>query len=461
MKKIFVLLVTVLFIVAGVSGAQSQGPYRGPTIVVPPPPGGVKALSAMPEIIRQYYEADPVERRVALESYPSAPRVGVIRIPVLLIEFPDQKHSLSVPEIQEIFDRVTEYFEWASYGQVHLEYEILTGGWLMAPHESSRYYGGWYDYPDNVPGLVEWGLKEADTRGVDFRPYGNGDRFGDAVAVIQAGVSEDTPVQGAGYSWKLYSDVYVDGIEFRYFHTTPEWRAPGCPIPMGVLAHEGAHDLWFWWDLYAPEGQGFGLGPWSLMSGGVWNGDPMGESPAFADPFHTVSVMGWVKPMWITSPSDVQLKAYEEGPNVVGLRLNDAEILFGINVTPADYDAALPAWGLLWFHVDQSVEGQHFNGRTDQPKCSWYRHYMVSVVQADGQFELEREIHGKYGPQGDPFPGSTGRREFRSSGAPPTTGSFRDCTSAFNIFEISDPGEVITFRVITYRIYLPLAVKSR
>jgi hypothetical protein len=76
-------------------------------------------------------------------------------------------------------------------------------------------------------------------------------------------------------------------------------------------------------------------------------------------------------------------------------------------------DIALPGQGTLIWHVDDNVSGndnQWYPGHTSSG------HYQVALEQADGLWEIEKNLDA--GDAGDPYPGSTGNRFFNVGTTP-------------------------------------------
>src|SRR3989449_7728085 len=93
------------------------------------------------------------------------------------------------------------------------------------------------------------------------------------------------------------------------------------------------------------------------MSQGAWNGAPRGSSPAMFSAWSKIR-LGWLTPMSgpIDFAADAPIPAIETHafayrlPTVV----SPSEYFLIENREPIDFDAALPAHGLLIWHVDDS-----------------------------------------------------------------------------------------------------------
>ena len=83
-----------------------------------------------------------------------------------------------------------------------------------------------------------------------------------------------------GHRWGLAGSVpapTLDGkIVGRSYAQFGEWHCstgnpPGHEATIGIMAHELGHDLGLL-DLYDTDGSSQGIGQWSIMAGGSWNG---------------------------------------------------------------------------------------------------------------------------------------------------------------------------------------------
>lgn len=459
---IIFLIITVFMIESTrIKALKAQDGYQGPTLIAPPPPESVKTLTltTMSKDVQIYYLTDPVERMAAIQELSREPHFGTVRVPIVCVEFPDKEHELSTLEVQEIYDELTKYFSWISYGQVEVVFNACIGGqWFTTLHEFAYYRSV---YPANMQGLVEWVIKEAD-KSVDFSPFGNGDASG-VVGVITAGSQDTAPLSGiVGHAWVLPNPVIADGVEFSHYHSVTEFfkeSGRSYPIPLGVAAHEAGHNLWGWWDLYDPNGGGIGY--WSLMSYGAWGGSSPGSTPTNLDPWHKYW-MGWLEPNWVEATTRINLLPYEKEPQAVGLRLNNSEYFLGVNYQPLDYDRSLgEAAGLVLFHINEDSIGQVFEGDPAAPKCVWPRPYMVMVEEADGVYDLLTRYVQPYWHRSDTFPGSTHTTRLFADdpGNRPNLATYQNCGSLFEIFGVELVNNEITFTIIKrplpYQFFFP------
>ncbi len=210
------------------------------------------------------------------------PVLGIIRVLVIAVAFPDVKPSMSIDGIkQEWFGTVPAYYHEISLGKLTIQGDVF--GWYTLPHPES-YYGrdckgindpdcsgtnqSWKIVNDTVP------LAEKD---VNFSNY-------DYYVFIHSGSGQETSLKQSD----IWSVTYFDeSIETKSkmltrFSIVSELEAQP-NVPNGVWCVEFAHDLGVP-DLYdttnGPNNGKTILGPWDLMDKGSWNGDPPGSLPA-------------------------------------------------------------------------------------------------------------------------------------------------------------------------------------
>ena len=218
------------------------------------------------------------------------------------------------------------------------------------------------------------------------------------------------------------------------FTYDPEYMVNPSDQTMGVYCHEIGHTFFGLPDLYDLDGSSYGVGNWSLMSYGSWNGPPIyipwlgysiadGSSPAWPDAWSRVQ-MGFETPLQFQGNLPIFLFPPVEtlphaGIGMVKLdspNLGTEEYFLVENRQRLGYDAFLPGDGLLIWHIDEEKwnlwEGNNYEC-TASPCCggqcpTW--HPLVTLEQADGRLDLELYVNP--GDTGDPFPGSSNNRSF-------------------------------------------------
>lgn len=377
---------------------------------------GVNAPSVLPDGMKPYTPQSP-------------PKANFNAI-VILIDFSDNTSQVTATQFDNLIfgtgtGTVRDYYDEVSYGNLTIVTVNLPGslGWLRAPQTYSYYVNGqngFGSYPQNAQKLAEDAVALADPL-VDFSVYdNNNDGYVDALFIVHAGPGAEFTGSNNdiwSHKWSMSSPQSVDGVFAYTYSMEPEyWQTPG-DMTCGVFVHEMGHSVFGLPDLYDRDYSSNGLGRWSLMAGGSWNGY-LGNSPAHPDAWCRVQ-MGYVTPTNIqTDTTGVTIPEIENNPTIFRLWTNGAtgtsEYFLVENRQQTGYDSALPSEGLLIYHIDESVSSQ--NDNEWYPGYTSYGHYLVALEQADGLWELEKDIDS--GDSGDPFPGSTTNRTFDSFSVP-------------------------------------------
>jgi M6 family metalloprotease-like protein len=346
----------------------------------------------------------------------------------ILVDFSDNTSSVSASYFDNLLfgtgtGTLRDYWEEATYGNLTVVTVDLPSstGWLRAPNSYSYYVNGYYgfgSYPQNAQRLAEDAVNLADPY-VDFSDYDNdSDGYVDALFIIHAD-------QGAEYTgstndiwshkWSTHDVPYVDGVYAYIYSMEPEyWASPG-DMTCGVYAHEMGHAVFGLPDLYDYDYDSEGLGDWSLMAGGSWNG-PLGASPSHPDAYCRI-LTGAVTATNLTSNlMGATIPAVENTPTIYRLWTNGAggsEYFMVENRRQTGYDSYLDGQGLMIYHVDETQDG---NDNQWYPGHTSYGNYEVALEQADGDWDLEK--YNNDGDSGDPYPGSSTNRTFDKNSTP-------------------------------------------
>lgn len=255
-----------------------------------------------------------------------------------------------------------------------------------------------------------------------------------------------------GHRWGLTGAVSaptLDGkIVGRTYAQFGEWHcslnnAPGHEATIGIMAHELGHDLGLP-DLYDTDGSSRGVGSWSIMAGGSWNGVARpGDSPAHFDPWSKY-FQGWISPTTVAGTlANQTISASATAPQFFQLlpgTPSSGEYYLIENRQRFNYDAVVPGTGLLIWHIDASKSSNDAECFPGGPSCA-ASHYKVAVVPADNLFQLERNQNS--GDPGDPWPGSSGNAGFTGASLP-NSNLYSGVASGVSVTAISASGTVVT-----------------
>ncbi|WP_226643635.1 M6 family metalloprotease domain-containing protein [Mesobacillus subterraneus] len=201
------------------------------------------------------------------------------------------------------------------------------------------------------------------------------------------------------------------------------------PAQTGVYAHEFGHALGlpdFYDTVYSSEG----VGNYSMMAGGSWMRYPnksaySGNSPTHFDPFSKI-FLGWAEPIEVTPESGVQeitlpaANAADADNGIVKMEVpgsNGTEYFLFENMQQEGFNKGMvrqgeDAHGLVAWHVDENVINLYqtagfrpnnvenwmnkrfqFNQSQTANNGEVVTHYGLSVLQADGKYDLERNLN--------------------------------------------------------------------
>lgn len=464
--SVFILCITSLF---ASGGAAKQGPI----IPMPLHPDMIEELRATGELKKvaqawKVFNAQAALHSITMPAEPVTSGSGI----AILVDFSDNKadtfHHPPAAYDTLLFSvglkktgSMKDFYIENSYGQFEFSGEV-------SPYPSSgrawHRLAGSYDYWSEYYGfehsqeLAEEAVKAADPY-VDFASFDNdgpdgipnsGDDDGaiDAVYVVHAGPGYEE--NHCGRIWSHMSVTYYETndasanggkIRLERYSVQPEEHCYGSLINIGVFAHEYGHILGLP-DLYDYDYDSRGVGRWSLMAAGSWNGG--GASPAHFDAW-CKSKLGWVQPVRVTDYKiNAELAAVEFTPVVYRLWTDGDTVgrqyfLVENRRKLGLFDAKLPGEGLLVYHVDEAKRNN--NNQYIPGEHSAYHHYRVAVEQADGKFDLERNLSS--GDPGDPFPGTWRRREFYTHLPYPTSRDYFEEDTRVGVLDITDSDSVI------------------
>jgi immune inhibitor A len=280
-------------------------------------------------------------------------------------------------------------------------------------------------------------------------------------ADVHAGMS-----QGAWINKTVAEDMTYDGVLVNNYNIQPgiggnvagynlatggyedALKQGPYPAQTGVYAHEFGHALGlpdFYDTLYTSEG----VGNYSMMAGGSWMRYPnapaySGNSPTHFDPFSKI-FLGWAEPIEVTPASGIQkitLPAINKAGadnGIVKMEVpgsNGTEYFLFENIQQDGFNKGLirqgvDSKGLVAWHVDENIiklyqsagfrpnnvenwmnKRFQYNQSAVAADGTVVTHYGLSVLQADGNYDLEKYVNR--GDSGDFF--KTGNKLTPNSG---------------------------------------------
>lgn len=365
--------------------------------------------SGIPEELRHY------SRRVKAVS-------GIVKNLVVPFKFSDHR-SRPVPSNGDLnilmnhngphplcpTGSVRDVYLISSYGNLQLE-SVVTP-WVTLPGTESYYANGSSGLAPTGKSqeMIRDALNALESMWFDFRPFDvDRDGYVDAIAFLHSGYSAEWGGSDAygtyfknriwSHKWTLYQlpTAKWTSIKTRVsvynYHISPTlWGTSGKSIGrIGVIAHETGHFFGLP-DLYDYDGGGNGIGSYGLMAS-CWGFDNSQYYPPHMSPWSKIQ-LGWVVPSVIRYSGRYAIQRSCDYPSVYMIKHNFPanEYLLIENRQRCHYDSAMVGvGGLAIYHIDEnaSYNSEGFPGQTQWPKNA--NHYRVALLQADGNFDLER-----------------------------------------------------------------------
>lgn len=387
---------------------------------------------------------------------PARPKAaGPFNMLVILVDFSDKNSQVTPVFFDSLIFAKTQssvwrYYDENSYGAfdlVTVSYPSSTG-WQRAPQTSTYYANGTNGlgaYPQNAQKLVE-DVVDLVNPLVNFADYdNNGDGYVDGITVVHSGPGAElsgSPNDIWSHKWAVVPRLR-DGVYIFNYSMEPEYWTSSGDMTIGVYCHEFGHAIGGLPDLYDTDGGSQGIGRWSVMAGGSWNGS-LGSSPAHFDAWCKIQLGYAAAGVITTNQTGVNIPNVEQSnAGIFRLWTNGTigpEYFLLENRQRTGYDASLPSSGLLIWHIDDTVS----TGNTRPwypPNSPSTGHFKVALVQADSLWQLEKNQNS--GNSGDPYPGSTVNRNFNASTTPNSNG-YAGAGSLVQVTNISNSGSTMT-----------------
>ncbi len=286
-----------------------------------------------------------------------------------------------------------------SYGQLNLVSDVT--GWVNLPQTEQFYAGGQSGLTFTIHTAIREALDIADLT-IDFSQFDkDGDGWVDAISFVHSGFGAEfggTDSDGTAaadriwsHRWSIPTWTSAEGVKVSAYHISPGlWSTSGSAIGrVGVICHETGHFFGLP-DYYDTNKPGEGCGSFGMMANS-WGFDGTQLHPPHFSPFSKF-FLGWATPT-VISPGFHTIPNVEFNPVIY--RIDDGyevgEYLLIENRQPLGVESDIPQGGLCIWHIDENVsnnQNEGFPGQTGWPGNGL--HYRNAVLQADGDFDLER-----------------------------------------------------------------------
>lgn len=386
---------------------------------------------------------DELRNRTLDENFP---------ILVILVDFSDKISHVAGTSFDNLMfgdqtGSLKNYYSQVTYGNLTLVTLNLPSatGWQRAPQTYAYYVNnqnGFGSYPQNAQRMVEDVVNAVDPM-IDFSQYdSDNDGTVEGLFIVHAGRGAECGGTSAdiwSHAWGTNANPHVDGVWVRQYSMEPEYWYSYGDMTCGVYAHEMGHAVFGLPDFYDTGYDSRGLGNWSLMAGGSWNGT-LGNSPAHPDAWSRIHMGVVTVTNVVSNLVGASIPRIETTPTIYRLWNSGAagsQYFLVENRQQTGYDTGIPTSGLLVYHIDDAVYGNN---------NQWYpgsgsSHYQNAIEPADGLWHLEHNNNN--GDTGDPFPGSSNNRSFNGT-TTPNSNSYASAATNVSISNISNSGATMT-----------------
>jgi M6 family metalloprotease-like protein len=358
---------------------------------------------------------------------------------------------------------VRDYYLEASYGLLSIDSTVT--GWLDVPDSETYYANGNSGLTSRTWELITDGLNLADPL-IDFTQFDqDADGWVDAITFLHSGYGAEwggNDQYGTSYvnrmwshKWSIPTWTSAEGVRVSDYNISPGlWGTTGsAPGRIGVVCHELGHFFGLP-DLYDTDGTSEGIGNWCLMAAGSWGFSGSQQHPSHMSAWAKMK-LGWLSPDPIL-PGMQTAPRVETNPSV--LRVDSGyppgEYLLIENRQRHGFDLQLAQPGLLVWHVDETKGSLGANDpNTDEgypAQAGWPgngNHYRIALLQADGNYNMERD-QGR-GDGGDPY--RAGGVTVLDPTTTPGTDAYQQglvLSTENAITDISAPAETMSFQYV-------------
>ena len=330
----------------------------------------------------------PAPRSSVLEGLsvlPAAP-TGTVTGLVVLVDFPDRPATIPLSEVDAAFNGTTygdargsirSWSETISYGSVSVRHAVI--GYYRAQYPTSHYLqGGTQDYSAARELMAE--VHAYIDANIDLGTLSVVNGSLSSLAVVYAGA-----VIANGWANSLWphaggtSYTTSEGVRIRRYYMSN--LGGSTPLSLRTHRHELGHSFFGWPDTYDYDDDSQSGGGFAMETD-----IPCAPFRMWAGWIDVVRVNGVNQTFALPPNGDTALRY--DNPN------NPREYFVVEYLQKTGWNSRAPDEGLLVWHVDE-------DGDNSWQDMTPTRHYRLSVEQADGLFELERNLRG--GADGDLF----------------------------------------------------------
>ncbi len=318
-------------------------------------------------------------------SSPLAISSGEVKGICLIIDFSDDVGTIPPSSVVNYCNQVG-YTGYGNNGSVRDYFYAVSDGELTytnyvppayyrAAHPKDYYTDSSISYGTRARELILEALSALNASGFDFSQY-DVDRNGvvDALNCFYAGNSESAWSVGL---WPHASSLtyYADGVRTGRYQITDMQSS----LRLATFCHENGHMLLGWPDLYDYGYESRGVGRFCIMCYSASSTNP--QEPCAYMKF----IAGWANTTVLTTPQTGLPVPASSGNTVYKFNhpTKSNEYYLLENRQKTGRDASIPDAGLAIWHIDT-------NGSNNNETMTPTSHYKVTLVQADGKWDLEK-----------------------------------------------------------------------
>jgi len=322
---------------------------------------------------------------IPLTAKAAAPTTGQIKGICLIVDFSDSPATMP-PSSIEAFCNQVGYTGYGNNGSVRdYFYDVSDGRLIYTNYVPTTYYRAskpetYYEdetvsHGTRARELIIEALQALNNSGFDFSQYdSDGDGYVDALNCLYAGPCRNAWSKGLWpHAWTVAFSA--DGVSTRKYQIS----YIGSSLTLGTFCHENGHMVCGWPDLYDYGYESRGVGYFCIMAFGSISTNPV-EPCAYMK-----AIAGWSTVNILSTPATgLSVPASRTNVCYKFPRPGKANEYFLIeNRQRTGRDSYLPDSGLAIWHIDTS-------GSNDYEQMTPTQHYLVTLVQADGRWDLER-----------------------------------------------------------------------
>lgn len=391
------------------------------------------------------HRPDQLAQGLTALTAPSAkPRLrGTVNAFIVLVQFSDIKLKNSVSHFNNLFfssedgyNSAHNYFKEVSNGLIQLKGTVV--GPYTLPHPVSYYAGSGNGTQQRRPNARTMANEVANLikDSLDVKFDNDADGYVDSFIIVHAGRGAEETGKAAdiwSHKWVMEKEVTSNNVKLFSYLTVPD------DSRVGVCVHEIGHLIFGFPDMYGPNGIP-GLGDFCLMAGGSWGGSPPGSQPTHPNVL-LKSLQGWAQLTTVHDPRSVLIPDVKS-PMSLGLKLipeNQPSSRYFVveNRQKSNYDASLPAQGLLVYSVN---EDKYVNGNFESDASNFF----MTLIPADDSSDLKTP-GGRRASDGFPFPGYYNNVTFNDESSP--SSKIGGKSTSVSITSISKPDPTMTATV--------------